>query len=462
MKTKLFFLGCLSLLFATNMMAQNRTTVNAMSSEISDNLDLIAVASVFGDSRDLEDFEQRLNDPSLQLSNLDLNNDNQVDYLRVIESIQGNAHIIVIQSVIGRDLFQDVATVEVQKLANNRVQVQVVGDVYMYGNNYIYEPVYVSTPVIYASFWSPRYYPYVSNFYWGYYPSYYSFWNPYPIFRYRNNIGIHINFYNTYNYVNDRHCLVAYNNYYGRRANGYEKQYPNRSFNDRNSGYTNRHDYDKSRSRKDVAYNVNGRSNTRNDNQSNATRSNLNSSGSRNYNTNGTRNENATNTASRGNRSNSTRNTNENSTRNTSTVTSGSRNENSNSTLNSPRNQANKRDYSSNNSRNENYNTTANSPRTQSNNRNYSSNGSRSENSNSNTNSQRSQPKSRGYAPQTRSNSNSESVRVNNSNRTAQNSQSSGSIRNYSQNNSNRNTASSRTFKSEKSSNSRANSGSRR
>jgi hypothetical protein len=47
-----------TVVFATQ--AQNRTSVNAMNSEISDNLDLRAVASIFGDSRNLQDFERRL------------------------------------------------------------------------------------------------------------------------------------------------------------------------------------------------------------------------------------------------------------------------------------------------------------------------------------------------------------------------------------------------------------------
>lgn len=260
MKLKLFFSTLMGLLFA-GAQAQDRTTVSATSSEISDNLDLRAVASIFGDSRNLEDFENRLNDPKNQISNLDLNGDNQVDYLRVVESVQGNAHIIVVQSVLGRDLFQDVATLEVEKDSNNRVQVQVVGDVYMYGANYIYEPVYVTTPVIYSYFWVPNYRPYCSSWYWGYYPSYYYAWHPFPIFRYRSHINVYINFGNHYNYVSYRRCQVAYNNYYGRRANDYERQYPNRSFASRNSGYTNRYELDRTRnirtvgsSRDQVAY----------------------------------------------------------------------------------------------------------------------------------------------------------------------------------------------------------------
>ena len=98
MKTKLLLLSLLTVVFATQMQAQNRTSVNAMNSEISDNLDLRAVASIFGDSRNLQDFEQRLNDPELQISNLDLNNDNEVDYLRVIETVENRTHVIIIQS----------------------------------------------------------------------------------------------------------------------------------------------------------------------------------------------------------------------------------------------------------------------------------------------------------------------------------------------------------------------------
>ena len=141
--------------------AQERTTIYAKNGEISDNLDLKAVASVFGESSNLQDFERRLNNPRLQLSNLDLNYDNQVDYLRVIESVENRTHVIVIQAVLGRDLFQDVATIDVEKDRYNNVSVQVVGDVFMYGPNYIYEPVYYRTPAIYASFWIEISLPYV-------------------------------------------------------------------------------------------------------------------------------------------------------------------------------------------------------------------------------------------------------------------------------------------------------------
>ncbi len=259
---KIKFLTIALFAITNAIFAQDRTTVNATNSEISDNLDLRAVASLFGDSQNLEDFERRLNDPKLQISNLDLNNDNQVDYLRVIESVEDRTHLIIIQSVIGNDVFQDVATVEVEKDSNNKIQVQVVGDVFMYGNNYIYEPVYVQVPVFYNNFWVTNYRPYYSSWRWNYYPTHFVAWNPFPIYRYRHNVGLCININYQYNYVNIRRNHIAYNNYYSRRCNGYEKQYPNRSFASRNIGHNNRYELEQSRPKsRDVAY-----TNTRNEN----------------------------------------------------------------------------------------------------------------------------------------------------------------------------------------------------
>ena len=255
MKTKLLLLSLLTAVFAIQIQAQNRTSVNAMNGEISDNLDLRAVASIFGDSRDLKDFERRLNDPKLQISNLDLNNDDEVDYLRVIETVEKRTHLIIIQSVLDRDVYQDVATIDVQKDRNNKIHVQVVGDVFMYGNNYIYEPVYYSTPAIYTSFWSHNYRPYYSSWTWNYYPSYYYAWNPFPVFRYRNNINICLNSNNNYNYVNYRRNNRAVVLYHSRRSNGYERQNPNYSFSSRNGNVVNRYELEQSRgSRNQISY----------------------------------------------------------------------------------------------------------------------------------------------------------------------------------------------------------------
>lgn len=241
-KSALFF----AMLFISDAFAQDVTTVRANNTDISDNLDLRAVASIFGESRDLEDFERRLNDPDIQISNLDLNGDNRVDYLRVIEATERNTHLIILQAVLGIDTYQDIATIEVERSGNN-VQVQVVGDVYMYGSNYIYEPVYVARPVIFDIFWVGAYRPYYSPWYWGYYPSYYSYWAPYPVYRYRNHVHTCINVRNTYNYVDTRRSTRAVAMHTSRRANAYERQHPDNSFTRRNTNATNRYALEQNR-----------------------------------------------------------------------------------------------------------------------------------------------------------------------------------------------------------------------
>ncbi|WP_026705954.1 hypothetical protein [Flavobacterium soli] len=270
MKTKILTLALFAFLFANETNAQDVTTVNAKNSDISDNLDLRAVASIFGDSENLQDFERRLNDPKNQISNLDLNYDRQVDYLRVIESVERNTHLIILQAVLEKDVFQDVATIEVERDNNNNVQVQVVGDVYMYGSNYIYEPVYVTRPVIFGVFWVNAYRPYYSPYYWNYYPGYYYGWAPYPVYRYRNHIHVHIHEHNTYNYVNVRRSERAVAMHSTRRANGYERQHPNESFTRRNNNISNRHELVQTRNAEGTRTNTG----VRNSNAATATRNN--------------------------------------------------------------------------------------------------------------------------------------------------------------------------------------------
>lgn len=243
MKTTALLFGCILSLITLEGFSQDRTTVTANSNEISDNLDLRAVAHVFGESENLEDFERRLNDPSLKISNLDLNYDNQVDYMRVIESVEDYTHLIIIQAVIGRDSFQDIATLEVEKDRRNRtIQVQIVGNTFIYGSNYIYEPVYYHAPVIYRHFWVPNYVVYYSPWAWSFYPTYYYAWNPWPIYTYHNHVNYYVNVNNSCYYTNYRRSNRAVAMHHSYRGNAYERQNPNRSFSERNRNVSNRHE----------------------------------------------------------------------------------------------------------------------------------------------------------------------------------------------------------------------------
>lgn len=217
--------------------AQDVTTISASSEDISDNLDLEAVASIFGESKDLEDFEKRLNDPKTQISNLDLNNDGEVDYLRVMETSENNVHSISIQAIIGKDQYQEVAVIDVEKDSKGSTQVQVIGNVDMYGPNYYITPYYHVVPVFFTLFWVAAYRPWYSPWYYGYHPPYFRPWPPISPYRYRTNVHVHVNIHNTYNRNNVR---INNRTNINTRDNAYFKNSPDKSFNKRNPDVNNR------------------------------------------------------------------------------------------------------------------------------------------------------------------------------------------------------------------------------
>ncbi len=230
-----------------SLSAQDVTTIEATNSDISDNLDLEAVASIFGDAKDLEDFEKKLNDPNIQISNLDLNEDGEVDFLRVMETSQNNVHSISIQAVLGKDQYQEVAVIDVEKDSKGTQKVQVVGNVDMYGPNYYITPTYTVVPVFFSFFWMTSYRPFYSPWYWGYHPPYFNPWRPYSPYRYRNNVHVYVNINNYYHITNVRMNNNVNLNRKRNNNNYYFNNNPNKSFTKRNPGVQNREALNNSR-----------------------------------------------------------------------------------------------------------------------------------------------------------------------------------------------------------------------
>ena len=244
MKTKA---ACLLVVFSfitTLCMAQEKITVEAQNTDISNNLDLKAVATAFGESKNLEEFEQKLNDYDSQISNLDLNNDGQVDYLRVVETNEKGIHIVKIQAVLAQDVYQEVASIVVEKDQNNNPTVQVIGDPYLYGDNYIIEPSYVYTPSIFSFFWGANYFSWNSPYYWGYYPTYYHHHRPYGINEYYSHVYSHINHNQRYYYTNSIRNASAARYINSNRRNDLGVRYPERSFSNRNTSMRNKSDFE--------------------------------------------------------------------------------------------------------------------------------------------------------------------------------------------------------------------------
>jgi len=217
-------------LLSSSLFSQNEKEVLALGLP-GDNLNLYAVLALFQKSPTLEEFEKSLNDKGLNINNLDLNNDNKTDYISVLSSKEGNSYSIVLRVAINSSEYQDVAVIEVNKNSEGKVVVQIIGDVELYGKNYIIEPssqviaqtpnpgytgndkitinnyssttlngdglYYVNDWPIIAYLFSPGFSVYISPWRWGFYPSY---WYPWTPIYFTNYWGFHHHYFDNHFY----------------------------------------------------------------------------------------------------------------------------------------------------------------------------------------------------------------------------------------------------------------------
>ena len=210
-------------------------TVTSFNSDISFYLDLHAVAAAFAESRSVQEFEQLLNSPRYMINNLDLNHDGWIDYLRVLETRQGHYHALLIQACLAPSVFQDVATLVAEHRANT-LYVEVIGDPYLYGYNYIVRPTFVKRPPMWDVYGRPTYNPWMSPYFYGYYPSYYN--QPKPI--YLSHYQAYVNTYISHN-VYCNHCDFPSQPFYNgytqmtqpNARHDYQNAHPNDSFEQR-------------------------------------------------------------------------------------------------------------------------------------------------------------------------------------------------------------------------------------
>ena len=198
-------------------------------------LDLNAVAAAFAESRSVQEFEQLLNSRRYMINNLDLKRDGWVDYLRVIETYKGYYHALLIQSCLAPGVFQDVATLVAEWRAD-RLYVEVIGDAYLYGYNYIVRPVFIKRPPMWDVYGRSNYACWSSPYYYGAWPSYYT--QPKPV--YLNHYQAYVNTYMT-NHHYCHHCDYPTTPYYSgytsmtqsHHRNDYYNQHPDQGFEQR-------------------------------------------------------------------------------------------------------------------------------------------------------------------------------------------------------------------------------------
>ena len=206
MKTRRFspFLHALTLLLLSSpIFAQNNMEADSTGLP-GDHFNLEAAIELFKKSTSPEDFEKRLNTENNDANNLDLNQDGQIDYVRVIDNTDGAVHALALQVAISENESQDVAVIEIEKQGEQNAILQIVGDENLYGEQTIVEPFEeekVKTskdkgpaarlaPVrIVVNVWmwpsvrfmyAPTYRVWVSPWRWRAYPTWYRPWRPHP------------------------------------------------------------------------------------------------------------------------------------------------------------------------------------------------------------------------------------------------------------------------------------------
>ena len=166
-----------------------------------DHFSLYGALDLFKKSESLEQFEEMLNKKDNDVNNLDLNEDGEVDYIRVIDNMQNEAHAITLQVQIDKNEAQDIAVIAIEKTGAESATLQIIGDEEIFGEELVAEPYdevlnsegkggpsadyEVTQVIVNVWFWPsvrwiyrPAYVAYASPWYWGNYPGWWRPWRP--------------------------------------------------------------------------------------------------------------------------------------------------------------------------------------------------------------------------------------------------------------------------------------------
>lgn len=175
-----------------------------------DHFSLELALDLFKNAASMEAFEKALNSEDKLVNNLDLNEDGDIDYIRVVDHQDGDVHAIVLQVPISENESQDIAVIEIEKTGASSAILQIVGDEAVYGETIIVEPfdlegeqngggpsgeftfrrvilnvwIWPSVRFVYG----PSYRLWVSPFSWRVYPRWWSPWRPRPFSWYHTRV----------------------------------------------------------------------------------------------------------------------------------------------------------------------------------------------------------------------------------------------------------------------------------
>jgi len=205
MKPANYFLSLLFLFaFAIGTKAQSGTDSTGLPG---DNFSLQGALEMFQRSSSIEEFEKLINTEDNHVNNLDLDGDGDIDYIRVIDKVDKDAHAFILQVAVSEKESQDIAVIELEKTGNESAVIQIVGDEDIYGEEVIVEPdsgndkdeksgngsgpsnndSFTEDFSIVINVWlwpsvrfvyGPGYRPWISPWHWRYHPAWWKPWHP--------------------------------------------------------------------------------------------------------------------------------------------------------------------------------------------------------------------------------------------------------------------------------------------
>ncbi len=104
-----------------------------------DHFSLQGALDMFKNASSPEEFEKLINTPGKNLNNLDLNNDGEVDYIKVIDKTGNNVHAFILKVAVSENENQDIAVIELEKTGDTTAILQIIGDEDIFGEQVIVE-----------------------------------------------------------------------------------------------------------------------------------------------------------------------------------------------------------------------------------------------------------------------------------------------------------------------------------
>jgi hypothetical protein len=133
-------LGLVTVLLWSAGTLQAQTAAQDSTGLPGDNFSLEGALEMFQKAGSPEEFEKMLNSQENNVNNLDLNEDGEADYIKVIDKRDGDVHALILQDAVSENENQDIAVIELEKTGNDQAVLQIIGDEDIYGEERIVEP----------------------------------------------------------------------------------------------------------------------------------------------------------------------------------------------------------------------------------------------------------------------------------------------------------------------------------